>query len=250
MRAPRRFQRGLKRKPLALIKKLRKAKREAGAGEKPEPVRTHLRNMIIVPEMIGSIIGVYNGKTFNQVRLLRQVVHAWYFWRLFVMRPTLPDACGALTHAGGDRARARACPVRAQVGMQPRAGARNVEPTLLLQLCVPLELPWVLMTRRHSMPCATGGDQARHGGALPGRVLHQLQARQARQARHRCHALLALHPPQVSACARYGNGCGGRQDAWLETSRARGPHQQSLRQLASACCILLLSPTNWDVHLH
>ena len=62
-----RFQRGLKRKPLALIKKLRKAKREAASGEKPEPVRTHLRNMIIVPEMIGSIIGVYNGKTFNQV---------------------------------------------------------------------------------------------------------------------------------------------------------------------------------------
>ncbi len=63
-----RFQRGLKRKPLALIKKLRKAKREAATGEKPEPVRTHLRDMIIVPEMIGSIIGVYNGKTFNQVR--------------------------------------------------------------------------------------------------------------------------------------------------------------------------------------
>lgn len=30
-------------------------------------MRTHLRDMIIVPEMIGSIIGVYNGKTFNQV---------------------------------------------------------------------------------------------------------------------------------------------------------------------------------------
>lgn len=56
------------RKPLALIKKLRKAKKEAPSGEKPEPVRTHLRNMIIVPEMIGSVIGVYNGKTFNQVR--------------------------------------------------------------------------------------------------------------------------------------------------------------------------------------
>ncbi|PIA34129.1 hypothetical protein AQUCO_03800002v1 [Aquilegia coerulea] len=68
-RARRRFQRGLKRKPMALIKKLRKAKREAPAGEKPEPVRTHLRNMIIVPEMIGSIIGVYNGKTFNQVEI-------------------------------------------------------------------------------------------------------------------------------------------------------------------------------------
>ena len=67
-----RFQRGLKRKPLALIKKLRKAKREAASGEKPEPVRTHLRNMIIVPEMIGSVIGVYNGKTFNQVGVAMQ----------------------------------------------------------------------------------------------------------------------------------------------------------------------------------
>ncbi|KAF5841112.1 S15 ribosomal protein [Dunaliella salina] len=73
-RARRRFQRGLKRKPLALIKKLRKAKKEAPKGEKPEPVRTHLRNMIIVPEMIGSIIGVYNGKTFNQVEIKPEMV--------------------------------------------------------------------------------------------------------------------------------------------------------------------------------
>jgi len=49
-------------------------KREAPAGEKPEPVRTRLRNMRIVPEMIGSVIGVYNGKTFNQVEIK---VSAW-----------------------------------------------------------------------------------------------------------------------------------------------------------------------------
>jgi small subunit ribosomal protein S15e len=66
-RARRRLRRGLKRKPLALIKKLRKAKKEAPVNEKPEIVKTHLRNMIILPEMTGSIIGVYNGKTFNQV---------------------------------------------------------------------------------------------------------------------------------------------------------------------------------------
>lgn len=58
---------GLKRKPQALIQKLRKAKKEAPPLEKPAIVKTHLRNMIIVPEMVGSIIGVYNGKTFNQV---------------------------------------------------------------------------------------------------------------------------------------------------------------------------------------
>ncbi len=62
-----RFQRGLKRKPLALIKKLRKAKKDAPSGEKPEAVRTHLRNMIIVPEMIGSVVGVYNGKSHEQL---------------------------------------------------------------------------------------------------------------------------------------------------------------------------------------
>jgi small subunit ribosomal protein S15e len=37
-------------------------------------VRTHLRNMIIVPEMIGSIIGVYNGKTFNSVEIKPEMI--------------------------------------------------------------------------------------------------------------------------------------------------------------------------------
>lgn len=68
-RARRRFSRGLKRKPMALVKKLRKAKKEAPPNEKPEVVKTHLRNMIIVPEMVGSIVGVYNGKAFNQVEI-------------------------------------------------------------------------------------------------------------------------------------------------------------------------------------
>ncbi|KAJ3081225.1 ribosomal protein S15 [Physocladia obscura] len=72
-RARRRFQRGLKRKPMGLIKKLRKAKKEAG-DEKPETVKTHLRNMIIVPEMVGSVIGIYNGKTFNQVEIKAEMI--------------------------------------------------------------------------------------------------------------------------------------------------------------------------------
>merc|ERR1711894_322218 len=73
-RARRRFSRGLKRKPMALIKRLRKAKKEAAQFEKPEVVKTHLRNMIIVPEMIGSMVGVYNGKTFNQVEIKPEMI--------------------------------------------------------------------------------------------------------------------------------------------------------------------------------
>ncbi|TMW98032.1 hypothetical protein EJD97_004570 [Solanum chilense] len=73
-RPRRRIERDLKRKPMALIKKLRKAKREAPQGEKPEPVKTHLRNMIIFPEMIGSVIGIYNGKTFNQIEVKPEMI--------------------------------------------------------------------------------------------------------------------------------------------------------------------------------
>ncbi|CAF1263913.1 unnamed protein product, partial [Rotaria sp. Silwood1] len=50
-RARRRLSRGLKRKPMALIKRLRKAKKETPELEKPQAIKTHLRDMIIVPEM-------------------------------------------------------------------------------------------------------------------------------------------------------------------------------------------------------
>merc|ERR1712214_171103 len=68
-RIRRKIGRGLKRKPMALIKKLRKKKKEAPANEKPDVVKTHLRNMVIVSEMTGSIVGVYNGKVFTQVEV-------------------------------------------------------------------------------------------------------------------------------------------------------------------------------------
>ena len=73
-RARRRFSRGLKRKPLALIKRLRKAKKECPELEKPACIKTHLRNMIVVPEMIGSVVGIHNGKTFNQVEIKPEMV--------------------------------------------------------------------------------------------------------------------------------------------------------------------------------
>ena len=74
-RARRRLtKRGLKRKHLTLIKKLRKAKKEAVTGEKPTVVKTHLRDMVIVPEMIGSVVGVYNGKVFNSVEIKPEMI--------------------------------------------------------------------------------------------------------------------------------------------------------------------------------
>jgi len=66
-RVRRRFARG--HVPMNLIRKLRKAKKDAAPGDKPKVVKTHQRNMIIVPEMVASIVGVYNGLNFTQVEI-------------------------------------------------------------------------------------------------------------------------------------------------------------------------------------
>eukprot|EP00485_Elphidium_margaritaceum_P004085 CAMPEP_0202689264 /NCGR_PEP_ID=MMETSP1385-20130828/4563_1 /ASSEMBLY_ACC=CAM_ASM_000861 /TAXON_ID=933848 /ORGANISM="Elphidium margaritaceum" /LENGTH=165 /DNA_ID=CAMNT_0049344375 /DNA_START=117 /DNA_END=614 /DNA_ORIENTATION=- len=69
-RARRRFKRGLKDKPKSFIQRLRKAKKQvAGTIKKPQIIKTHLRSMIIVPEMVASQIGVYNGKGYILVEV-------------------------------------------------------------------------------------------------------------------------------------------------------------------------------------
>ena len=73
-RARRRYSRGLKRKPLALLKKLRKAKKDAPPLEKPAVVKTHLRDTIIIPEMVGCMVAIHNGKTFNQVEIKAEMI--------------------------------------------------------------------------------------------------------------------------------------------------------------------------------
>jgi small subunit ribosomal protein S15e len=73
-RARRRFQRGLKRKSMALMKKLRKAKKDVKVGDKPPTVNTHLRDMIVMPEMVGSVVGIYNGLQFNTVELKGEMI--------------------------------------------------------------------------------------------------------------------------------------------------------------------------------
>ena len=52
--------------------------------EKPAVVKTHLRDMIVVPEMIGSVVGIHQGKTFNQVEIkvrhVRRCVLCFFFF--------------------------------------------------------------------------------------------------------------------------------------------------------------------------
>ena len=65
--------------------RLRKAKREAPPNEKPAIVKTHMRNMIVLPEMIGSVIGVHSGKTFNQVEVKVRFVYYRQFLEFIIL---------------------------------------------------------------------------------------------------------------------------------------------------------------------
>ncbi|MGP8085709.1 MAG: 30S ribosomal protein S19 [Methanoregula sp.] len=64
-RARRKFNRGLNRGEETLLAKIR------GGDEK---VRTHLREMIVMPEMIGKSIEIYNGKEFLKVEFQPEAV--------------------------------------------------------------------------------------------------------------------------------------------------------------------------------
>ena len=77
-RARRKLRRGIQQKPITLIRKLRKAKKVWKESiidlGKPDRVKTHLRNMIIVPEMVGSQIDVYNGKIFSNFEVKPEMI--------------------------------------------------------------------------------------------------------------------------------------------------------------------------------
>lgn len=62
--------RALPRKQHSLLKHLCKAKKEAPPTEKPEVVKMHLKDRIILPEMMG----IYKGKTLSQVEIKPEMI--------------------------------------------------------------------------------------------------------------------------------------------------------------------------------
>lgn len=56
-------------KYIRFYKKCVAAKKDVPIGEKPKAVKTHLRNAIVLPELVGSVVGIYNGKTFTPVEI-------------------------------------------------------------------------------------------------------------------------------------------------------------------------------------
>lgn len=61
----RKIQRGFTEQEKILLKKIR---------SNESNIKTHCRSMLIIPEMIDVTIGVYNGKTFNQLNINEEML--------------------------------------------------------------------------------------------------------------------------------------------------------------------------------
>lgn len=57
-----------------LLEKIRRARAKSGSQKKPVVVKTHVRDMIVLPEMIGLTIAVYNGKEFIPVKIVPEMI--------------------------------------------------------------------------------------------------------------------------------------------------------------------------------
>ena len=68
---PSNMKRTMTRMGLQLKSSLAKV-REAKANNKP--VKTHVRQLVVLPEMVGMTIGVYDGKTFNPVKIIPEML--------------------------------------------------------------------------------------------------------------------------------------------------------------------------------
>jgi len=72
-RQRRSLQRGLTSEQRILLENTRRARKVLKEGGKAV-VKTHARNMIILPEMVGVTVGVHNGKEFTPVEIAPEMI--------------------------------------------------------------------------------------------------------------------------------------------------------------------------------
>jgi small subunit ribosomal protein S19 len=72
-RQRRSLQRGLNAGQRTLLENIRRAKKSQSEGE-TAVTKTHARDMIILPEMVGATILIHNGKEFTSVEILPEMI--------------------------------------------------------------------------------------------------------------------------------------------------------------------------------
>ena len=70
-RQRRSLRRGFTDEQKRLLEKVRKIAR---SGKQSKPIKTHVRDMVILPEMVGLKIAVYNGKEFVEFQIAPEMI--------------------------------------------------------------------------------------------------------------------------------------------------------------------------------
>lgn len=74
-RQRRSLERGLTPMQLKLLEKVKEYRAYLKAGQRPpKPLKTHARDMVILPEMVGLTIHVHNGKEFVPVEIRPEMI--------------------------------------------------------------------------------------------------------------------------------------------------------------------------------
>ncbi|MFQ6087420.1 MAG: 30S ribosomal protein S19 [Candidatus Methanofastidiosia archaeon] len=71
------LRKGLAPRQRKLLEKLRKSKEELSRGIE-RIVRTHSRDMVVLPEMVGLKVGIYNGKEYKIVELKPEMLGHYF----------------------------------------------------------------------------------------------------------------------------------------------------------------------------
>lgn len=69
-----RKRRSLSRDVLKNAEPLMSKIKAANEGKRSKPIKTHLRIVPVLPEMVGQKIGIYNGKEFNEVLIQEEML--------------------------------------------------------------------------------------------------------------------------------------------------------------------------------
>ena len=72
-RRRRTLKRGLPPRQKKLLMKLRAARKQVRKG-KDVVVRTHCRDMVVLPEMVDLTIAIHNGKEFKRIKIIPQMI--------------------------------------------------------------------------------------------------------------------------------------------------------------------------------
>jgi len=77
-RQKRSLKRGFLPRQKKVLEKIRKLKKDGNKGGRPQIIKTHCRDMVVLPEMVGVIFGIYNGKEFTEVTIQPEMIGCYF----------------------------------------------------------------------------------------------------------------------------------------------------------------------------